>query len=391
MQPKGLFGAPFPWGCEESHADSARGSCGYWTVVRPARHPMPRLARQAGRPTVHAPTIAGTMDAHRTAASPLPTRPSATPAWSRLWAETTAGSIDLAAQDPVAQALRGHWHAQLAWLRSCARVADVGSGPAVLPRLLLDADPGGLAEVRWRCVDRAALPDSLAARLPRTVTLQGDTDFGGSQPPDGTVDALLSNFGLEYVGRDAVATACARWLGPGGRLHAVLHARDSLIDRTSALGHEDIGFALHDTRLFEHAAALLRALATLPADPGTRRTHAVEVRQAYNAAVDALKRRMDGRGAPSAVLLDMLEGLRGPLERTRGGDLPGALGELDARATAYAAEAQRLHDMRQQALDSEQLQALCTALQAAGFERPQVEPLACPLGLVGWCLQARRP
>ena len=59
-------------------------------------------------------------------------------AWTTLWAQTRHGAIDLSAGNPLSEALRTHWLAQIPWLAGCSRAADVGSGPAVLPLLLDD-------------------------------------------------------------------------------------------------------------------------------------------------------------------------------------------------------------------------------------------------------------
>jgi hypothetical protein len=315
---------------------------------------------------------------------------SATSAWTRLWAESARGSIDLASQDPVSAALRANWAAQLPWLRQCRSVVDVGSGPAVLPLHLMAQDPTGLTGVRWQCVDRAGVPAAVQQALPGQITLYGDTDFATAEPTGDPAQALVSNFGLEYVAHDAVAAACARWLASGGRLHATLHARDSVIDRASATGADDIAFALRDQRLAECADALLVAMASLPADPIDRMMYAVDVRDAYNAAVNALKARMEARGAHSPALIDMLNGVRdliGWVQQGRGTDARDALAR---RMAAYAAESVRLGDMQRHALDDARLEALLTQLRAAGFVNVRSNRIDCMLGTVAWTVTAER-
>jgi hypothetical protein len=310
------------------------------------------------------------------------------PAWSNLWAQSPRGAIDLAADDPVAAALRAHWQAQLAWLADCDEVVDVGSGPAVLPRHLLSAAPGVLSQVQWRCLDKATFVPAVAAAMPAAITIHGGVDFAASQPIVAPAAALISNFGLEYVDRSGLATACRRWLAAGGRLSAVIHARGSIIDQVSNASADDIRYALDAARLFDRSRDLFVAMASLPSDPMERMMYGVDIRDAYNASVNGLKRRMEDKGAYSAVLIDMLtlvSNLAGRVPQSR---LDDVLAELQRREGDYAAEVVRLSDMQASAMDEAQMAALAQELRVAGFGQIGVAPLTCTLGLLGWTLSA---
>lgn len=307
--------------------------------------------------------------------------------WTVLWAQSRHGAIDLRAADPVSEALRAHWQGQLKWLNSCRVAADVGSGPAVLPLLLRRLAGGQLDSLTWECIDEARLPE---LDLPAQVLLRDATDFGLAEPSHGPVDAVVSNFGLEYVDRGDVAGACARWLRVGGRLCALVHARDSLIDRASLQTLADLQIAIDQRQIFEQARRVLEAIASLPSDPGRRPQHATAVRDAYNDAVDDLKRRMGERGQPSAVWIDILTALTDLARQASGGDADSAEQRRAALAAAYAAEYRRLRSMHTAALADGDRAELGRALTAAGLDDVDWQVLSCSQGVIGMRLTARR-
>lgn len=291
----------------------------------------------------------------------------------------------------MAQALRAHWIEQVPWLGACAVAADIGSGPAVLARMLANYRGADLAGLHWICIDSAHWPGAREALQGARLTLRTGENFADALPPPGGVDALLSNFGLEYVDQQAAAEACWAWLAGGARLHAVIHARGSVIDRAASANLADIGCALHEVRLFDRASAMLQALATAPADPVDRMMHAMDVRDAYNDAVNVLKARMQAAGSRSAPLVDMLQGITVLAARVREGHLGAALEALNARAAAYGAEHARLEAMRRAALDEAGLSALVEALSRAGLRQVQTRPLDSGLGQVAWAVVGRKP
>lgn len=309
-------------------------------------------------------------------------------AWATLWAQSRQGAIDLEAPDPVSSALRALWAEQIPWLAGCERAADVGSGPAVLPLALRRIAAGPLDALEWECVDAAALP---ALALPPQLHLRAATDFAESQPQRGSVDALLSNFGLEYIDRTRVAQACARWLAPGGRLFAVVHHCDSLIDRTTRQSLADLQVALERWQLVARTGRVLEAMATLPADPALRRHHAPGLREAFNEAVDDLKQRMVERGERSAVWIDLLTALADLVRQAAAGEPEPARRRLAALDTGYAAETRRLQAMQAAALSVTDKGPFAAALQAAGLQTVDWRPVTCSAGAVALVLTAHRP
>jgi hypothetical protein len=257
--------------------------------------------------------------------------------------------------------------------------------------MLLGRHGPALAGLHWICIDSAEWPGARDAAPGLRLTLRTGENFSDALPPPGGVDALLSNFGLEYVPREAAADACWAWLAGGARLHAVMHAQGSVIDLAARAHLADIGFALNEARLFTHGAAMLKALATAPVDPVERMMHAMDVRDAYNQAVNALKARMETAGARSAPLMDMLNGIAALTGAVRAGQLTPALETLLQREAAYRAECARLEAMRASALDDAGVTAFVQAAERAGLRDVQHERLDCSIGQVAWVVFGRKP
>lgn len=291
----------------------------------------------------------------------------------------------------MSHALRTHWSQQLGWLSSCAVAADVGSGPAILPRMLIRHHGTALAALHWICIDSAHWPGAHAGLPGTRLSLRTGQNFVDALPPPGGVDGLVSNFGLEYVPRERAAEACWAWLAGGARLHAVMHAKGSVIDRAAMTHLDDIAFALTDAQLFDRASAMLQALATAPSDPVERMMHAIDVRDAYNAAVNALKARMEAARLRSEPLIDMLQGITALTGPARTGQLESALAGLARREADYRAECARLEAMRQAALDEVAVTAFHRALSEAGLRDVTGQLLDSPAGPVGWIVSARKP
>ena len=314
--------------------------------------------------------------------------------WTQLWGQTVRSSWDLLGDNPVALALREHWQDQSAWISARSSVVDVGSGPAVLARLLqahmrATSPDGEIRQPSWTCVDQARIPASSLSDLKRVEGKFG-LPWEAVPPPATGAGALVSSFGLEYVDRDRIVANCASWLAGGGRLHAVLHARDSVIDQQSALGLADLELIFDDLDFPGRVAALLEAKVTAPADPMARMMHGIEVRDAFNECVNRMKSQLEVRGAREGALLEWLMCARDLVQSVTEATLETALERLQAQRTAYEAERARLTAMRSCALDQPGLEALGRDLASKGFESIQMGSLQASVGPVAWVVDALR-
>ena len=142
--------------------------------------------------------------------------------------------------------------------------------------------------------------------------------------------------------------------------------------------------------LFERARALFVAMAGAPVDPIERMMHGVDVRDAYNAAVNRVKQRMEDRGTVSPPLLNMLNGIRLLAGLAANGSLPQAEASLAAQRAGLQAEVCRLRTMQVSAHSEMSLNAFEQKLQAAGFEQLERAHLDCEFGAIAWVVTAKR-
>ena len=312
--------------------------------------------------------------------------------WSQLWGQTVLPSWNLLGSDPAAVALREHWLAQKSWISGSLQVVDIGSGPAVLARLFASMDSGqekSATATQWLCVDQAQIPSTSVSDLP-FVTGKFGVPWENVSASEHQANAIVSNFGLEYVSHELIARGCASWLEKGGRLHAVMHAQDSVIDRQSALGLSDLNLILDVLGFPEQVAALLESKVTAPSDSVARIMHGVEIRDAFNQSVNRMKTVLDERGDAQSALLDWLVLSRDIVQTVSEGTLSAAQENLKTLRVLYEAERSRLTAMRSCALDPSGMDAIAVELKLSGFDPVHVSRLECSLGTVAWTLDAHK-
>ena len=312
--------------------------------------------------------------------------------WSQLWDQTVLPSWNLLGSDPAAVALREHWLAQKSWISNGLQIVDIGSGPAVLARLFASMDGEHQRKAnptQWLCVDQAQIPSTSVSDLP-FVTGKFGVPWENVSASEHQANAIVSNFGLEYVSHEHIARGCASWLEKGGRLHAVMHAQDSVIDRQSALGLSDLNLILDELGFPEQVASLLESKVTAPSDSVARIMHGVEIRDAFNQSVNRMKTVLDERGDAQSALLDWLVLSRDIVQTVSEGTLSAAQENLKTLRVLYEAERSRLTAMRSCALDPSGMDAIARGLKLSGFDPVHVSRLECSLGTVAWTLDAHK-
>ena len=317
---------------------------------------------------------------------------SSTDPWSQLWCQTVLPSWNLLGSDPAAVALREHWFEQKSWICESSNIVDIGSGPAVLARLFASIDSEHqrpASATQWLCVDQAQIPSTSVSDLP-FVTGKFGVPWENLSASEHHANAIVSNFGLEYVSHEHIAQGCASWLEKGGRLHAVVHVQGSVIDRQSALGLSDLNLILDELGFPELVSALLKSKVTAPADPVARMMHGVEVRDAFNQSVNRMKTVLDERSDAQSVLLNWLVISRDMVQAVSEETLGAAQEHLKTLRVLYEAERSRLTAMRSCALDQSGIDAVAHELKLNEFDPIHVSRLECSLGTVAWTLDAHK-
>jgi hypothetical protein len=238
-------------------------------------------------------------------------------------------------------------------------------------------------------VDQAQIPTTSVSDLP-FVTGKFGVPWENLSASEHHANAIVSNFGLEYVSHEQIAPGCASWLEKGGRLHAVLHAKGSVIDRQSALGLSDLTLILDELGFPEQVSALLKSKVTAPSDSVARMMHGVEDRDAFNQSVNRMKTVLDERGNVQSALLDWLVISRDIVKTVSEDTLGAAREHLKTLRVLYEAERSRLTAMRSCALDQSGMDAIANELKLSGFDPIKISLLECSLGTVAWAVDAHK-
>lgn len=170
-------------------------------------------------------------------------------AWRQFWAEEQRGGpggcLPSQAIDSVQRSV---WGEYAALLPRYARVVDLATGDGRVMGWLKEARP-----------DLKLTGYDLAPRLPappRGTRSTGGVDMARLPDRAASVDAITSQFGVEYGSLAAVAGEIARVLKPGGLVGLMTHRADGPILAHNRARREGIRWVLDD-RLLDKAEASL--------------------------------------------------------------------------------------------------------------------------------------
>lgn len=312
-------------------------------------------------------------------------------AWQDYW---TRGALQSRGGAPgYIGAIRDYWMGALAPLPADSRVLNLGCGNGALERLFRDA-PGP----RFVGVDLAEVGpewlDGLSPQARARFEFHGGTDMEALPLEAASVDAVVSQYGLEYARPEPAWAEIRRVARPGARLALLLHHADSLLARSAAGEAEQGRYLLRESALLEAAAALVPFLAMAANPAGRERLgrdpQAARLRERYNEAQAAARAWQGGQGA-GGLLEDVATGVHQSL---------GAIGRLgrDAVERHLAVVRERIEHavLRQReltavALDEAAFAALCAQVESWGGRVDRREPLYEGDSLLGWVLEGALP
>jgi ubiquinone/menaquinone biosynthesis C-methylase UbiE len=296
--------------------------------------------------------------------------------WTLYWQSDHLESCIASATDSGDE-IADYWVHFARSLPPRARLIDVATGngavPAILVRAGLHLDITGVDKAD---VDPARyLADVEAVRGVRFI---GGVDLSDASALPGSYDALTSQFGLEYLPEPARARLVAHLLGSGGRFQLLLHHQDSEIVRPRR-------------RDLDELDELFAAEGLMPA-----------VRQfaAHGANAKDLEYLGHRHLAQASIKTNHLSGqILAAVDRILGAH---ENGETDCRTRAaelharVSAEAQRLQQLIDAALDQADVHRLTKTLQERGLTISRCGPLSVhdhtgTPALVGWDIAGEAP
>lgn len=287
--------------------------------------------------------------------------------WHHYWQDNRLAAC--VPENPMAAAaIERHWQGYFATLPSGARVLDVATGNGVLLVWAVQAARGVGRELSLTGVDLADIDP--ARYLPEHREDLAEVRFLGNTPAeslpfaDGSFDAVVSQYGLEYADLEQAIGEAGRVLAPGGHLHILAHGEDSAVVAQGRGQLVDIDLLLAPAGPFAAMEGFLEA-----------QQHGRKVSRATRILTEALRAAQAHCSAhPPATLVHQLCGgildTANSLQRYRPED---ARQWLEENRRRLVAQRQRVRDL---------VNASLTAARLA-----QVEAL---LGEAPWCDGALR-
>lgn len=163
--------------------------------------------------------------ANDTKTGALADTPDSAGTWSDYWQnEGAGGEVFVDGAGNKHPALAAFWKDLFADLADNTRVIDIASGAGSIFEAV-----GNTKRLALCAVDVA--PEALEILSSRNPGVETKVSSAANVPyEDQVFDRVVSQFGIEYAGREAFAEA-SRLLAPGGNLFALCHYNDGYIDK----------------------------------------------------------------------------------------------------------------------------------------------------------------
>ncbi len=295
--------------------------------------------------------------------------------WADYWAGSGArgGGCLPDAAGPARPALERLWRDFARDLPAKARLLDLATGDGAVPRIMRAAR----RDLVLTGVDSApALPPA-----PAGIRLLAGVAMERLPFADAAIDAVTSQFGIEYGDVARAAAETARVLKGGGLLRAAVHHSAGAIVGHNLGRRGALGWAVGGSGLLDRGRRLAAARAAV----------ALPTPDSFRAAIGEARTLFPGQTAAAEFAAAVAETLdmgasRPPRETIE------VLATLEARGRA---EISRLDALADAARDDEGIARLAAALGAAGLDvappRPLSEAPAGGGGVIAWIVDAARP
>ncbi|MFU8764631.1 MAG: class I SAM-dependent methyltransferase [Haliea sp.] len=309
-------------------------------------------------------------------------------AWDNYWRETRerAAHKDGGPQEAL---LAAFWH-ELFSRRLTAnpplRILDLACGNGVVTGIMREIIPG----LSVHCADYSpqALME-LERRHPGNLRVVADA----ARLPyrDASFDLVVSQYGVEYAGAEAILEA-ARLLVPGGTLALLVHVFEGAIYRECER-NRDVVTAIRALDILTLARSAFAAGFALNAGAGSPAAFK-QAERAFTPAVRGLEQllREAGPGAADGLPGQLYQDIAHMYRRMSAYVPEDILDWLEGMARELDAYQGRMQSMLDAALPRERLLSLQAQLRARGFDGPPLRSLAVKdqSPAAAWALVMRR-
>ena len=316
-----------------------------------------------------------------------------TNSWDTFWSGSQKGDA-LQTEPAQAAALSKHWEDVLNWVSEGSHppmaVLDLCGGTGTIARRVkqhFNDVPSG--SVTYYCSD---LSEAAVKSTIENDDFHGVVADAATLPfAEGSIDLLVSQFGVEYAGLDAILEV-PKLLSQSGAALAVIHKKEGEIDqecRRNKLHAE----ALKNTMVLENATIAISEIATLKSSTGqaiAQKQSRDSLAKSVQSLEDLIRTSPTGiAGGLSQHLYDSLRAIFSHLNRYQPDDIHAWCRRYNHEVDAYI---QRMDAMMQAALSEVDFNTCCSRWQESGLSinpdfTGQLLDDARP---IAWRLTARR-
>lgn len=309
--------------------------------------------------------------------------------WDTYWAgaQSSAAFSGGGTTDPLVLSFWDDFFRDVRGSRDAPRIIDIASGNGAIIESASRAYEENLPE--FTCLD---ISDSAIRMLEeRFPGVRGVVADAANSPFDpGSFDVVVSQYGVEYAGLDAIH-AIARLVAPGGDLVLLVHHSEGLI-------HEQCDASLNAIRDMKDADFIPRCIAMFDTAyavlQGGDKAAYQEAGRKFAPAIKAMEDIMQryGRDVAADTIMRVYRDVRTIHQRMQHYDGASVVGWLEKMADAIDAYEGRMASMLDVAIDAAQFEGVVARLNNSGFEINRSDALAHSTEAppLAWALMATR-
>lgn len=316
-----------------------------------------------------------------------------TPVWDRFWRYDRLSSFGTGAAGANYEGeTADSWRAFFAGLPEGAGVIDLCTGNGAVAVLAVEVGREQNKSFAVCGVDAADIhPGTFVTTRPGIID---SIEFKGRVPVeqlpfgDGSFDAVVSQFGIEYSNMDLSLAEAIRITSDSGRMRLAMHTAEGAVVRDTRQSVVDADFLLDQTKLIEQTAAALTALFGWE----EHRTARAAAREKIIRFKTALSQVQDYER--TAMDRPMLASVRGNLidafNSHRSRSLDEHLVHLEDLAIQVRDHRDRQRALLSAAVSIDQVSEYCARLESGGFSQVSISEQRRGEELLAHVIEARR-